>query len=117
MHGNVGLAQADIGVGLHGYQDGAAPAGDMNQVAVHQQPACHVLRVHLQRGFGNMAEQPPQRAGAAHTVPLVALAAGRQGERITRIARLGDGFIDGVDKPGPSVRRGKNSVFKQALGS
>ena len=38
-----------------------------------------VLRVQLDRRLGRVAEQPPQRAGAAHAVPLVAQAAG--GER------------------------------------
>ena len=58
-----------------------------------------------------MAEQPSQRAGAAHAVPLVAQPTRGQGERVTRFARLGDGPVHGIDEIGPAIKRGEEAVF------
>ena len=58
-----------------------------------------------------MTKQPAQRAGATHAVPLVTQAASGQGKRVTRLARLGHRFVNGVDKSGLAIRRGEDAVF------
>ena len=78
MHRHESLAHADFMAGLQWHDDGATFAGDVDQVALLQQPARHILRVHLDRRLGHMAEQTAQRAGSAHTVPLVTQSSGGQ---------------------------------------
>jgi hypothetical protein len=68
----------------------------------------------LDRGFGDVAEQPADRARAAHPVPLVAQPPGVRRERVARIARLGDRHIRRVDEPGPAVLGREAAVFVQA---
>ena len=86
----------------------------MHQIAFFEQLARHVLRVHLHRRLGDVAEQAAQRAGAAHAVPLVAQPPGGQRERKARFTRLGYGLIDGVDKLRPAIGGGENAVFVEA---
>ena len=86
----------------------------MRQVASGQLQALQVLRVHLQRGLGRVAEQPPQRAGAAHAVPLVAQASRGQAERVAHAGRLGQGLPGCGDEARTPVGCGKDAVRIQA---
>lgn len=54
--------------------------------------ALHVLRVQLHAGFGRVAEEAAQGAGAAHAVPLVAQAAGGEAERMAALRGSATGF-------------------------
>ena len=103
VHRDEGLAQPGFAAGLHRQHDGAAPGGDVHQVAFLQQPARHVLRMQLHRRLGHVAEQAAQRAGAAHAVPLVAQAPGGEREGIARIARLGQRLVLHVGEAGLAV--------------
>ena len=61
--------------------------------------------------LGHMTEQAAQRAGAAHSVPLVTQAARDQAERVTRFARLCYRFVRRVGKPGLAVSSGEQAIF------
>ena len=47
----------------------------MHQITIFQQPASHVIGIHLNRRLGDMAEQATQRTRTAHAMPLVTQAA------------------------------------------
>ena len=111
VHRDKGLAHADLGRCLQRHDDGAAPGCDVHQVSFIEQPARHVLRVHLYRRLGDVAEQAAERAGATHAVPLVAQPAGCQRERVARLAWFSDRRVDGVDKARAAVFGGEDSVF------
>jgi hypothetical protein len=70
--------------------------------------------VHLECRLADMREQAPQRAGAAHAVPLVAQAPGGERERVARFTRLGHGLVHGVDEAGAAIGGREDVVFVQA---
>ncbi len=113
VHGQENLLWRHFVAGLHGHHDAAAHAGDVGQVTVLQALAGHVLRVHLHGGFGRMAEQAGQGAGATHAVPLVAQAAGGQAEGIACAARLGHAPVLQRHEACASIRGGEDTVFVQ----
>ena len=53
--------------------------------------------------------------GAAHTMPLVAQAAGIEQIQVTRIGRLGNRNINNIGKPGTATGGGKHTVGVQAF--
>ena len=114
MHGHERLAHADFSRRLKRHQDGAALAGDVNQVAVFEQAARHVLRIHLDGRLGHMAKQAAQRTGAAHAVPLVTQPAGGQRKRVARFARLSQWLVKSVGEFGFAIWRGEDAVFVEA---
>ena len=85
----------------------AAPRRHAHQVAVGQVQARHVLRAQVDRRLGHVAEQPAQRAGAAHAVPLVAQAAGGRArtDSARRAARPAACASASKKRARPSARR------------
>ncbi|MCY1542962.1 hypothetical protein D9M68_787430 [compost metagenome] len=80
MHGQIGLAGAHAVVGLDRNDQAAAAAAHLYQIAGLQALAAQFVRVQAEYGLGSMAEQTGGGAGAAHAVPLVAQAAGVEGQ-------------------------------------
>jgi hypothetical protein len=72
VHRDRRLRQADRVRRLGGQHEGAAPARDADQLALADAAAGHVGGMQLHRRLGHVREQPPERAGAGHAVPLVA---------------------------------------------
>ena len=79
------LRRGELVAGRHRQHD-AARGGDVGGSPSAKVQARHVLRVHLERRLGHVAEQAAERAGAAHAVPLVAQPAGVEREGVTRRA-------------------------------
>ena len=111
VHRDEALHRRHLRAGTRRQDDLAAARTQLHQVAGRQPQAQHVMRVHVHTRFRLVAEQAPQRAGAAHAVPLVAQTAGVQRVGIAGVARLGHGLIGGVGEAGFAVGRGVVAIF------
>ena len=115
MHGQIQLSRLQATACLHGQHDGTVAVGDMDQIAIPQLQALHVLGVNLQLRLAHMGEQAAQLAGACHAMPLIAQATGIQTERVARIALHGHGLPRLRIKAGTAVIGYKPAVGVQAL--
>lgn len=87
----------------------------MNQIAIPQSQALHVLRVHLQLRLAHMGKQTAQLAGACHAMPLIAQATSVQAEGVARIALHGDRLPGLSIKAGAAVIGHEPAIGVQAL--
>ena len=117
VHGQIGLTGANRLVGLYLHNQATAAAAHLDQVAGLQAQAPQFVRVQAERCLFDMAEQAGGGAGAAHAVPLIAQAAGIEGQGKAGVAFFLGCPIGVGMKPRAAVLGGKAAVAIQAFGA
>ena len=95
MHGGEDIAAALAGVMAQAEHGGAPAAGHAHQRAIG---GGGVIGVGVQQRLGAMGHEAGDGAGARHAVPLVAQAAGVEGERVGGVGRISGGAEGGGDE-------------------